>query len=44
MRRPYRYLKKEEKQKAKDKGKRYTQLNVKFQRIARADFFKVFFK
>ena len=30
--------------KGKEETNRQTQLNVKFQRIARADFFKVFFK
>ena len=30
--------------KGKEERERYTQLNAEFQRIARADFFKVFFK
>ena len=37
LRRPYKYLWKEEKQKAKEKKERYTHLNAEFQRIARRD-------
>ena len=39
LRRPYKQLRKEEKQKAKGKGEkeRYTQLNAKIQRITRRD-------
>ena len=41
LRRPYKYLRKEEKLKAKEKGKgeeeRYIHLNAEFQRIARRD-------
>ena len=37
LRRPYEQLRKEEKRKAKEKGKRYTQLNTEFQRIAKRD-------
>ena len=35
LRRPYKYLRKEEKQKAKEKKERYTHLNAEFQRTAR---------
>ena len=37
LRRPYKYLYKEEKLKAKEKRKRYTHLNAEIQRIARRD-------
>ena len=36
-RRPYKQLRKGEKQKAKEKKERYTYLNAEFQRIARRD-------
>ena len=37
LRRPYKQLRKEEKQKAKEKRKRYIHLNAEFQRIAKRD-------
>ena len=37
LRRPYRYLRKEEKLKEKEKNERYTHLNAEFQRITRRD-------
>ena len=37
LRRPYKYLWKEEKQKSKGEKERYTHLNAEFQRIARRD-------
>ena len=37
LRRPYKELWKENKQKAKEKRKKYTHLNTEFQRIARRD-------
>ena len=37
LKRPFKQLRKEEKQKAKEKKERYTHLNAKFQKIARRD-------
>ena len=37
LRRPYRYLRKEEKLKEKEKNERYTHWNAEFQRITRRD-------
>ena len=37
LRRPYKYLRKEDKQKGKEEKERYTHLNAEFQRIARRD-------
>ena len=37
LRRPYKYLRKEDKQKGKEEKERYTHLNAQFQRIARRD-------